>query len=126
MRAGEQIVFLYVADLDRSTDFYGGLLGFSLVLDQGGCRIFQTTATSYVGVCTIRPEKVGVAGALLTFVTEDVDAWHEKLVEEGATITRPPQSSPEYGIYNFFTEDPDGNHIEVQRFDDPDWNLADS
>lgn len=126
MKAGEQIVFLYVADLDRSTTFYRDVLGFPLVLDQGSCRIFQSTATSYVGVCTIRPEKVGVAGALLTFVTEDVDVWHDKLVAAGTTITRGPQSNPDYQIYNFFAEDPDGNHIEVQRFDSPDWKVADA
>jgi len=126
VKAGEQIVFLYVADLDRSTDFYQNVLGFPLVLDQAGCRIFQSTATSYVGVCTIRPEKVGVQGALLTFVTEDVDAWHDKLVAAGATITRSPQSSTVYQIYGFFAEDPDGNSIEVQRFDSPDWKLADA
>ncbi len=55
MTVQDQITFLYVADLERSTRFYGQVLGLALVLDQGRCRVFQITDTSFVGVCTIRP-----------------------------------------------------------------------
>jgi predicted enzyme related to lactoylglutathione lyase len=126
MTADDQITFIYVSDLDRSAAFYGAVLGLEQVLDQGGCRIFRVTPTSFVGVCRTRPERVGVSGALVTFVTEDVDAWHDRLVEAGASIITPPRHSDEYQIYNFFAEDPDGNRFEVQRFDDPAWKVADA
>ncbi len=66
-----------------------------------------------------------MAGALLSLVTNDVDEWHDNLVAAGATIVRPPEHSAVYEVYGFFAEDPDGNSIEVQRFDDPGWKLAD-
>ena len=126
MTADQQITFIYVADLARSHEFYNGVLGLEQVLDQGGCLIYRVTPSSFLGTCTIRPEQVGVAGALVTFVTDDVDGWHEWLVEAGATIHFEPRNNERYAIYNFFAEDPDGNRFEVQRFDDPTWMVADA
>ncbi len=126
MTVDDQITFIYVADLARSAAFYGEGLGLELVLDQGSCFIYRVTPTSFLGVCSSRPEKIGVAGALVTFVTEDVDGWHARVVEAGATIVRELMHSEEYQIYNFFAEDPDGNRFEVQRFDDPGWKVADA
>ena len=126
MNVDDQITFIYVSDLGRADDFYRGVLGLELVLDQGGCFIYRVTPTSYLGACNLRPEQVGVAGALVTFVTEDVDAWHERLVAAGATILTPPQDNERFAIYNFFAEDPDGNRFEVQRFHDPNWKVADA
>jgi len=122
----DQITFIYVSDLARSAQFYGGALGFQLVQDQGSCLIYQVTPTSFLGVCVTRPEKIGVAGALVTFVTQDVDEWHARVIEAGGTIVRDLTHSEEYQIYNFFAEDPDGNRFEVQRFDDPGWKVADA
>lgn len=126
MSVDDQITFIYVADLARADAFYVGVLGLEMVLDQGGCHIYRVTPTSYVGACDIRPEKVGVSGALVTFVTEDVDGWHARLVAAGATILTEPAPNETYAIYNFFAEDPDGNRFEVQRFDDPNWKVADA
>ena len=126
MTADDQITFLYVADLARSARFYGTGLGLEQVLDQGGCLIFRVTANSFLGVCDVRPEKVGVSGALLTFVTDEVDAWYERAVQAGATIVAEPAHNDRYEIYNFFAEDPDGNRFEVQRFDNPSWKVADA
>lgn len=126
MRVDDQITFIYVSDLEQAARFYGNVIGLKQVLDQGGCLIFQVTPTSFLGACTLRPEHVGVAGALVTFVTEDVDIWHERLVEAGATILTEPAHNDTFKIYNFFAEDPDGNRFEVQRFDDPAWKVADA
>jgi predicted enzyme related to lactoylglutathione lyase len=126
MNVDDQITFIYVSDLGRAATFYGEMLGLEMVLDQGGCLIYRVTPTSFLGVCNTRPEHVGVAGALVTFVTGDVDGWHDRVVEAGGTIVQPPRHSDEYQIYNFFAEDPDGNRFEVQRFDDPGWKVADA
>ncbi|MGI9648429.1 MAG: VOC family protein [Acidimicrobiia bacterium] len=126
MNVDDQITFIYSEDLERSAHFYGTVLGFEQVLDQGGCRIFRITPTAYLGTCNLRPEQAGVAGALVTFVVEDVDGWHRRLVEAGATILTEPAPNPKFQIYNFFAQDPDGNRFEVQRFDDPSWKVADA
>ena len=119
-----QITFLYVSDLDRAAEFYGTLMGLRLVLDQGGCRIFEVREGAYIGICASRPERVGTAGALVTFVTQDVDAVHDRLAAAGTEIETAPRHNPEYLIYHFYARDPDGNRIEVQRFDAGDWNVA--
>ena len=125
MSFSEQIVFVYVLDLERAAKFYGDVLGLRLVLDQGGCRIYQVAGSAYLGICD-RQERAGIEGSLVTLVTQDVDQWFEKLVAAGAEIIRPPQHTEEYQIYNFFARDPDGNRLEIQRFDDPSWKVADA
>lgn len=121
----EQIVFVYVQDLEPADRFYGGVLGLDLVLDQGGCLIYQVAGSAYLGICD-RPERAGIEGSLVTLVTGDVDEWFERLVNAGAEIIRPPQHSAEYQIYNFFARDPDGNRLEIQRFDDESWKVAEA
>lgn len=114
-----QITFIYVADLDRSHEFYHAALGLDLVLDQGRCRIYQASAAAYIGVCDTRAPVT--SSVILTLVTDDVDAMHLRLRRAGAPIDVAPRANPEFGIYQLFSRDPDGYVIEVQRFDDPSW-----
>lgn len=125
MSFDDQIVFVYVRDLDRASKFYGDLLGLELVLDQGGCLIYRVAGSAFLGICD-QVERAGIEGSLVTLVTEHVDLWFERLVGAGAEIIRPPQHSEEYRIYNFFARDPDGNRLEIQRFDDESWKVAET
>lgn len=120
MKISEQIVFVYVTDLEAGAGFYETAFEFPLVVDQGSCRIYQVAEKAYLGVCE-RPKKAGKQGSLLTFVTDEVDEWYERVIAAGAKPVNGPKKSAEYGIYNFFAADPDGNLFEVQRFDDPSW-----
>lgn len=114
----QQITFLFVGDLRRSSAFYGDALGLELVRDQGDCRIYRVTATAYLGVCK-RPDRADPGGLIVTLVADDVDAWHERLTEAGAEVVSPPEHSERYGIHHAFYRDPDGHLFEIQRFDDP-------
>ncbi len=116
----EQIVFLGVADIERSSAFYGGLLGLRLVLDQGDCRIYRTAGDAYLGICA-RPQRA-TDGLILTLVTDDVDGWHVRLDLADVVCVRRPSYHPKYAIYQAFYRDPDGHLIEIQRFDDPEWS----
>jgi len=118
----QQVTFLYTQDLERSAAFYGQTLGLTMVLDQGGCRIFRSSANAFVGVCQSR--EAGPAnpdGVIVTFVTEDVDGWYDKLTARGVTFDAPPRENTDYNIYHCFLRDPDGYKIEIQRFQDPSW-----
>ena len=117
---GQQVTFLLVSDLERSTRFYGEVLGLELVLDQIDCRIFGVTDTSFVGVCK-RAERGDPDSILLTLVTDDVDEWHEFLIAAGVVCEKPPQHSDRYAVYHAFYRDPDGYLVEIQRFLDPAW-----
>ncbi|MDX1689482.1 MAG: VOC family protein [Acidimicrobiia bacterium] len=115
----QQVTFLLVEDLDRSAAFYGDVVGLELVLDQGSCRIFRAAPSAFLGVCE-RPGRAS-DGVIVTFVTDDVEGTHERLVAAGATCEREPGYSAEYDIVHAFYRDPDGHLVEVQRFCDPSW-----
>ncbi len=113
----QQVVFLSVSNLEESTKFYGETLGLRLARDQGTCRIFHLSGTSYVGVCQGTPPQ-GSNGLTLTMVSDDVDGWYERLQTYKVKIKHSPKLNEKYQIYHFYLEDPDGYTIEIQRFVD--------
>ena len=115
------ITFLTATDLDRASAFYGEALGLELVSDQGMCRIYRVTASGFIGICERDPGTVSTEGVIVTIVRDDVDEFCALLVARGVTLEKPPSHNPQFGIYQAFLRDPDGNLVEIQRFDDPNW-----
>ena len=120
MIADAQITFLPSADLQRSRSFYEGVLGLPLVVDQGTCHIFRVGPRAYLATCE-RETPEPTDGVIFTMVTDDVDGWCSRVVNAGGTIESGPERNARFGIYHAFMRDPDGNRVEIQRFDDPDW-----
>jgi catechol 2,3-dioxygenase-like lactoylglutathione lyase family enzyme len=118
--ADGQITFLPCADLARSRAFYGDVLGLELVLDQGTCNIFRVTGNSFIGVCE-HLDPIEGRSAIFTIVADDVDGWCKRISDNGGRVESGPAHSDRYHIYHAFIRDPDGNYIEIQRFDDPGW-----
>lgn len=124
----QQVTFLYVRDTDVSWRFYGETLELPLVLDQGAVRIYRIGAgDAFLGVCKAsavqqppRPDRA-LLGLIVTFVTQDVDGWYERLRTKGVAFEKAPQLNETYRIYNCFFRDPDGYLLEIQRFLSPDW-----
>ncbi|MCH2134170.1 MAG: VOC family protein [Phycisphaerales bacterium] len=116
-----QITFCSVSDLQRTSRFWGDVIGLPLVVDQGTCRIYRSTGEAYLGFCE-REEPIDPAGVILTIVSPEVDAWHDRLRQAGVEMEHPPRHNPTYGIYHFFARDPDGYRVEIQQFDDSSWN----
>ena len=115
-----QITFLPCSDLAASRRFYEGVLGLRLVVDQGSCLIFAVTDGAFLGVCE-HLDPIDGRSVIVTFVSDDVDAWCHAIVERGGVIASGPERNDRFGIYHAFIHDPDGHHVEIQRFDDPDW-----
>ena len=44
----QQVTFLYCQDLAKTAQFYEEVLGLTLVLDQGSCRIYRVTGSAFV------------------------------------------------------------------------------
>lgn len=109
------VTFLYTGDLDAAARFAEDDLGLPLVLDQGACRIYRVARSAYVGWC--RRDDPSTGDVIVTLVTDDVDAMHERLVARGAAIEEPPTFNERFGIYHFFVRDPAGHRIEIQRFE---------
>jgi catechol 2,3-dioxygenase-like lactoylglutathione lyase family enzyme len=120
----EQITFIYCEDIDKTAPFYEKVLGLELALNQGSCRIYHIVGhKAYLGICegATNREKDGV---IFTLVSQDVDAWYERLTAQGIVCEHPPRENPTYKIYHFFVRDPDGYLLEVQRFLDDPWDKS--
>jgi catechol 2,3-dioxygenase-like lactoylglutathione lyase family enzyme len=116
----QQVVFLPTSDLARADRFYREVLGLPLVLDQGVCRIYRTGPQAFLGVCEHLAGAAG-GGVIVTLVSDDVDGWFERLGAAGVSFEAPPSHNEKYKIYHVFVHDPDGNVLEIQRFEDAAW-----
>ena len=124
-RIDQQITWVYTHDLDATAPFYEVTLGLQSVLDQGACRVYRASASSFLGLCRARPGRdVEPRGVVLTLVTPDVDAWYAQLQTAGAKLEGAPSRSEQFNVYCFFALDPNGYRIEFQQFLDPAWPNA--
>ena len=122
----QQVTWIYTHDLQGTARFYGETLGLEQVLDQGSCRIYKTSATSFLGVCQVRPGRfVEPKGVVITMVTKNVDEWHALLKARGVTILETPAYHSSFDVYCFCAADPNGYKLEFQAFRNPAWKMPD-
>jgi len=115
----QQITFLHSQNIQATRQFYNEVLGLPVVRDQGSCLIFGVTESAFLGFCEhITPIKTG-RRVILTLVTENVDEWYTALKDREINMISEPKSNPQFQIYHFFLNDPDGYWVEIQRFDQP-------
>ena len=120
-----QITFVYTEDLARSAGFYESVLGLTLAVDQGSCRIYRVLdRQAYLGLCQRDGAAVDASDIIITLVTDDVDGWYERITSRGWECEHRPRRNDRYKIYHFFLRDPSGYLIEIQRFDSADWDQS--
>lgn len=118
----QQITFLYAEEPAASWRFYEDVLELPLVRDQGMVRIYGVDGgRAFLGICAARGPRISedpriAGGVMLTFVTEEVEAWHAFLTDKGLKVPAPVFSQA-HGITHFFFRDPAGYTLEVQRFE---------
>lgn len=119
------VAFLYTADLEATHDFYTRLLGLEMILDQGSCRIYQTNPNAFLGFCqqgtAVDRQSADNSGVILTLVSQNVDEWHDFLLEHNVPIEKPPTLYERFNIYHLFIRDPNNYLVEIQTFLDPAW-----
>ena len=114
-----QISWVYTQDLDSTACFYAELLGLKCCRDEGAARIFATGDNAWIGVCQAFADRVvEPKGGMISIVSDDVDAWYQRLVDIGVSIDQPPHRLEQFGIYTFWVKDPNGYLIEFQQFVD--------
>jgi catechol 2,3-dioxygenase-like lactoylglutathione lyase family enzyme len=111
-----QIIFVPVADLARSAQFYETVLLLKPTLEQDGIKIYQVVEGCFLGFCQSDAPLAADDRLIFTFVTERVDEWHTRLTAQGVPTDGVPRTNERFRIYHFFARDPDGYRIEVQRF----------
>ena len=117
----QQVTFLYTQNLEKTAHFYETVMGLSLILDQGSCRIYRTSQDGFLGICQSENAPREPKGIIITLATREVDAWYKYLSWQGVEFEKPPAHNPTYNIYHCFLRDPNGYLLEIQQFLDPVW-----
>ena len=114
MNKPKLIHFYGTNDLAKTHQFYHDVLGFKVYKDQGVCMIYHFF-DSYIGFCTHLPIVHQHKSPIITLVVDDVDMYYERLLKIDQEI-KPPKLNKQFKIYHFYTTDPNGYTIEIQRF----------
>ena len=120
----QQVTFLYTRDLGQTAVFYEEILGLTLVLYNGSCRIYRVACDVFLGFCQREAAPEEPKGVIFTLVTAEVDEWYAYLIGKGIQFEKPPAFNPAYNIYHCFLRDPNGYLLEIQQFLDPAWPAA--
>jgi uncharacterized glyoxalase superfamily protein PhnB len=119
------VYWLYYEDLSASEAFYERLLGSGPIVDQGWAKLYQASATGFVGLVDgarglhrATEEK----GVTLSFFTRDVEAWFDRAADQGLEL-RTPEITDESGrVRVFVAYDGEGYFLEWDTFLDVDGN----
>ena len=113
-----------VHDMDRSINFYNGILGMEIVERKTSPRGSQLVFLRFPGTsCDLELCSFPDSGNIevpedlvhLAFQVEDLEWCMTKLEEEGVPITEGPIEA-ENGTRFIFTEDPDKYEIELMQY----------
>jgi predicted enzyme related to lactoylglutathione lyase len=110
------IHFYRVDDLQKTQEFYQGVLGFTLYKNQELCHIYEINTLGKIGFCTHHPKQKNDA-TCITFVyetKEEVDEIYTKLKD--IIKCEKPHINNQFRIYQFFAKDPNNLTLEFQMF----------
>jgi predicted enzyme related to lactoylglutathione lyase len=121
------VFWLYYRDLAPNQAFYDGLLGVDLLVDQGWAKVYQASATGFVGLVDGARglhQATEEKGVTLSFFTDDVDAWFQRAQDQGLEL-RTPEITDESGrVRTFVAYDAEGYFLEWDTFLDVEGNAA--
>jgi catechol 2,3-dioxygenase-like lactoylglutathione lyase family enzyme len=112
-------LFYYYKDLSRAQDFYEKTLGLQRVLDYGFATIHQISSTTYIGLVDEARgmHKASEAKSVtLSFITGEIDPWHQFLIDEGVQMHRPLDNAARHPTRGFVAYDPEGYFLEFETF----------
>lgn len=111
------ITFFYYKDLPAAMAFYEDILGLTLAIDQGWCKIYQLCEGAHVGLVD---ETKGMNNwtqdkpVQLCLRVADVDAWFAYARFHNLAGLSDLFESAALGIRAFVFDDPEGYQIEIQ------------
>ncbi|HCR54512.1 MAG TPA: glyoxalase [Cytophagales bacterium] len=115
------ITWLYYKDIPAMEKFYQEVLGLPLIADQGWAKIYQASASGYIGLVDERrgmhsyTEKKAVN---VSFILKDIDGWFQYVNESKIFELREREVStgPENKYRAFVGYDPEGYFMEFDTF----------
>ena len=111
------IVFIYFNDLAKAMNFYEDVLGFTLAIDQGWTKIYQSSTSGFIGLVDGKRgyhKASEVKPIILCFRVPDVDAWYKHIQSHGVPMLKEIKNSDELHIRAFLIQDPEGHTLEFQ------------
>lgn len=111
------ITFFYYRDLPGAMRFYEEVLGLSLAIDQGWCKIYALCPGAHVGLVD---ETKGMnkwtaeKPVQLCIRVPDVDAWYAYARDRQLDALSELFVNDDIGIRAFVFNDPEGYQIEIQ------------
>lgn len=117
-KADKMITFIYYRDLAKGIDFYENVLGFSRIIDQGWCKIYQISDSGYLGIVD---EEKGMQSwhadktVQICIRVPEVDPWFAYCSEFNPPNLSEMFVSDELKIKAFVFDDPEGYQIEFQE-----------
>ena len=107
---------LAVLDLERSAAYYRDVLGFTIheIGDPGWRMFVKDTCRIMAGHCpdAIQPEQLGDHSYFGYFIVDDVDAYFDVVVSQGAELIKTLKSEP-WGMREFGIKTIDGHRIMI-------------
>ena len=120
MRPGTSVIFLPCSNIKKTEHFYHDLLGLPILERQSDTLTIFDTGYGYWGFCQYadgRSPLSGPKGVCLSLNLESKDAvlkMYEKL-KDTCPVFRAPLDHPDFPVYSFFLQDPDGYLVEFQK-----------
>ena len=111
------ITFFYYRDLATAMRFYEDVLGLSLAIDQGWCKIYQVSPGAHIGLVDESKgmnKWAAVKPVQFCIRVPDVDAWYGYAQEQNLDNLSDLFINDEIGIRAFVFNDPEGYQIEIQ------------
>jgi len=111
------ITFFYYRDLPAAMAFYEDVMGLTLAIDQGWCKIYAICHGAHVGLVdeTKGMNKwAAVKPVQLCIRVEDVDAWFAYATDRKLDKLSDLFVNDALGIRAFVFTDPEGYQIEMQ------------
>ncbi|WP_409304885.1 VOC family protein [Peribacillus sp. SCS-155] len=116
---GLEGIFIPVKDPKASAEWYGSVLGFSLVYIEEEAAVLKIAADSKTVVCLVRtpdhepmnfPENSFGVGKYYNFIPNDIEETYRELKLKGVKVN-PIGGEGDTRFFTFF--DPDGNPLGV-------------
>ena len=114
---------LTVNDIERSVQFYTGVLGFIVIEEMTDGAVLQG-AILKAGVCTLalsqddwakgRDRRKGEGVRIWCKTTQDIDAMAKRITTSGGRLADEPKNQP-WGVRSLSVADPDGFLLTIYR-----------
>ena len=120
MDPGTSVVFLPCSDIRKTEYFYHDLLGFPIAERQSENLLIFEAGHSYWGFCQYsdgRKPLSGPQGVCLSLNLESEEAvlGAYESCKNKAPVFRKPARHPQFPVFSFFLQDPDGYLVEFQK-----------